>query len=197
MQGSRKEVVQTTARVHFQLYHLKGLQLGFRVSKLGDKKHTLTRFLISSGKLLILFPARERSTRSTIWNTRNGTSSSPENWIEKTYKHECPWFGIQINSVRDLFDAWHHIWGRIYVPKDCIRKIQIFLSTNILWDVSEILTHELLSYHSSRGPGITTIDSTAAQVSTSWSNAAKLMKGPCVMSKHTTVTEVKSTGTES
>jgi hypothetical protein len=79
MQGSRKEVVQTTARVHFQLYHLMGLQLGFRVSKFGDKKHTLTRFLISSGKLLILFPARERSTRSTIWNTRNGTSSSPEN----------------------------------------------------------------------------------------------------------------------
>jgi hypothetical protein len=99
--------------------------------------------------------------------------------------------------VRDLFDAWCHIWGRIYVPQDCIRKIQIFLSTNILWDLSEILTHELLSYYSSRGPGITTVDSTDAQASTSWSNAAKLMKGQCVMSKHTMVTEVKSTSTES
>jgi hypothetical protein len=32
---------------------------------------------MSSGKEVILLPARERSTRSVISNTREGTSSSP------------------------------------------------------------------------------------------------------------------------
>lgn len=42
-----------------------------------EKNHTARRFLMSSGKEVILFPARERSTRSVISNIREGTSTSP------------------------------------------------------------------------------------------------------------------------
>ena len=42
-----------------------------------EKNHTARRFLMSFGKEVIIFPARERSTRSVISNIREGTSTSP------------------------------------------------------------------------------------------------------------------------